>query len=165
MGWLGQGENVLGTATLRMFEWYKQPPELHLSRHQVALRAQAQMVLARAETEIRRILERAGLVALAKLDGSRKWPTRHPSFQRRPRSLGKQSVLVSFYMPVDQAVAVEHMAAKLNVSRSQVLRGAIRHGLGKYERSENVTGRLPEEVEGGNTEPVAAPVRPRITGA
>ena len=129
-------------ATLHVMPWYAPPPELSLTRHQVALRAEAEILLAKAEEQVRALCERAGMVAHVDGHGFDTPYHGQPHGQRRPRSLGRHTVRVSLVIEVDQLVKVDQTAALLTVSRSQVVRGCIRFGRGTYEGAERAYGAL-----------------------
>ena len=156
---------ALGGAALTDLPWYSPPPEMSLTRHQVALRAEAQILLEKADTQIRALCDRAGMVGHVDGHGFDTVYHGQPALQRRPRSLGRHTQRVSLVFEVDQLALVDRTAALLNVSRSQVVRGCCRFGRGHYERSELAYGALAVPTSKAAADQAghgsATPVRPR----
>ena len=145
------------------FEWFLAPAPKALSEHQLALIDRAEEILSRAESECFAICDRVGAVAREDLNGYPARSTGQPCGQRRPRSLGK-SVHVNLLMESGMLTEVDHLAARLGVSRSDVIRGCIRYGRGRYERSTPVEGPIGAAAP-SSSGASATPTRPRITGA
>ena len=155
---------ALGGATLYDMPWFAPPPEMSLTRHQVALRAEAQILLEKADTQIRALCDRAGMVG--HVDGHGHDVVYHgqPALQRRPRSLGRHTMRVTVSLGVEDVTKLDQTAALLNVSRSQAVRGCLRFGRGHYERAERAYGALPVPTSKAAFETgsgSATPVRPR----
>ena len=120
-------------ARLGDFWWFDRGSS-GLTAHQRILLGEAQAILREAETRARRICDRAGLVAWLDNDGNDKTFHGHPHGQRRPLSLGRP-IMVALRMPANELARVDRTAALLNMSRSEVIRGAVRYGIESYERS------------------------------